>query len=233
MEPVPFFVFPLAPELQARTSEAHVIRGLSYWLSQNDVRKHPFDLVYLLRLRDRVDLWKANKRDWKMNTAAQQSLLDFVGRSWYGSFPDLMQSMHVIFSAIGAVPHGRESFAITKLIYYWDHIYYLPSMAERYDKMAQDDVKNLPADVMARFDSCMASLEQALLAKDPMMPQHLRNSHALLISYPEAVHLLNDSQIATIIAAAQDMTKTEIIGKIAAGKGGGGRRASQMTINDL
>lgn len=232
MEPVLFFVYPLSVDIQARTLEAHATRGLSYWLSQRDTNKHPFDLAYILRLRDRADWWKANKRDWQMNTAAQQSLLDFVGRAWYGSFPDLMRHMHLIFTAIGAVPHGRESFAITKLIYYWDHVYCLRTMEERYDEMANDDVSKIPADVMQRLDTTLAHLEQALLAKDPMMPQHLRNTHSIITSYPEATHLLNDQQIALIIKSAQEMTKTEIVSAIAAGKGAA-KRASKLGVADL
>lgn len=69
----------------------------------------------------------------------------------------------------------------------------------------------IPADVMSKLSMNLASLEQALLAKDPLMPQHLRSSHQLLISYPETVHLLDDSEVATLIAAAEQHTKTQII----------------------
>lgn len=83
----------------------------------------------------------------------------------------------------------------------------------------------LPADIMLRLESSLASLEQALLAKDPMLPQHLRQSHQLLISYPETVHLLEDSEIAKLISAAQIHTNVEIL-KASVPKTGGRKKAS-------
>jgi len=69
------------------------------------------------------------------------------------------------------------------------------------------------------------------LTKDPMMPQHLRNTHSLLISYPETVHLLEDAEISRIISAAQVHTKTEIVKAVAAKKSTGGR--AKLNIDDL
>lgn len=87
--------------------------------------------------------------------------------------------------------------------------------------MKQSDT--IPADIMARLDTSLASLEASLLAKDPMMPQHLRNIHSVLISYPETVTLLEDNEIARIIDAAEVHTKTEIVKAVAKGKSSGGR----------
>ena len=83
----------------------------------------------------------------------------------------------------------------------------------------------LPPDVVAKLTMSLASLEQALLAKDPMMPQHLRASHQLLISYPETVHLLDDDEIARLISAAQIHTGIEIV-KATAAKGGSRKKIS-------
>lgn len=83
----------------------------------------------------------------------------------------------------------------------------------------------LPADIILRLETSLASLEQALLDKDPMMPQHLRASHQLLISYPETVHLLDDAEIARLISAAQIHTNVEIL-KAAVPKTGGRKKAS-------
>ena len=44
-----------------------------------------------------------------------------------------------------------------------------------------------------------------------MMPQHLRQSHSLLIQYPETVNLLEDSEVALLIGAAKEHTKIEIV----------------------
>ena len=83
----------------------------------------------------------------------------------------------------------------------------------------------LPPDVVSKLTMSLASLEQALLAKDPMMPQHLRASHQLLISYPETVHLLDDDEIARLISAAQIHTQIEIV------KAGTSRAASKKKIS--
>lgn len=89
-------------------------------------------------------------------------------------------------------------------------------------------VDTIPPDVLDRLDSHLASLEQALLDKDPMMPQHLRNTHSILISYPESVHLLEDAEIARIIDAAEIHTKTEII-KATVKKATGTRKKVDVT----
>jgi hypothetical protein len=91
-------------------------------------------------------------------------------------------------------------------------------------------VDTIPPDVLDRLDSHLASLEQALLEKDPMMPQHLRNSHSILISYPETVHLLEDAEIARLIDAAEIHVKTEIV-KATVKKGTGTRK--KVDVSDL
>ena len=89
---------------------------------------------------------------------------------------------------------------------------------------------SIPRDVMTRLQSSLASLEQSLLDKDPMMPQHLRNTHSILISYPETVHLLDDAEIARIIDAAEVHTKTEIVKAAAAGKGAVRKKVSASDL---
>lgn len=111
-----------------------------------------------------------------------------------------------------------------------NHGQYVTDKSERVAIMKVDD--KIPADIMQRLTESLASLEQSLLAKDPMMPNHLRNTHALLISYPETVHLLDDKEIATIIDAAEVHTKTEIVKAVASGKSSGGTRKS-VSVSDL
>jgi len=84
----------------------------------------------------------------------------------------------------------------------------------------EEAMSRIPDTTMRSLEMSLASLEQALLAKDPMMPQHLRNTHSLLISYPETVHLLEDKEIALIIDAAEMHTKTEIVKAAVAKKAG-------------
>jgi hypothetical protein len=62
-----------------------------------------------------------------------------------------------------------------------------------------------------------------------MMPQHLRASHQLLISYPETVHLLDDAEIARLISAAQIHTQIEIVKASTASAG----RKKKITVDDL
>lgn len=69
----------------------------------------------------------------------------------------------------------------------------------------------IPAEVLASLNQKLGLLEQALLAKDPQMPNHLRETHRLLISYPESVHLLSDGDIKTVLAAAQEYTQVKIV----------------------
>lgn len=89
---------------------------------------------------------------------------------------------------------------------------------------------SVPPEQMDRLQSALLSLETALLAKDPLMPQHLAASHRVLISYPETVHLLDDSEIARIIEAQQQHTMTQIVSDAAKGKSGGKKKVS---VDDL
>lgn len=94
----------------------------------------------------------------------------------------------------------------------------------------KDIAHNVPADVMDRLAASLLNLETSLLEKDPMMPQHLRNTHSLLITYPESTHLLEDDEIARIIDAAEIHTKTEIV-KATVKKGTGTRK--KIDVGDL
>lgn len=96
------------------------------------------------------------------------------------------------------------------------------------DQKMQD---RIPADILSKLQTSMQGLEMALLKQDPEMKNHLRESHRLLISYPETVHLLEDNEIAGIIKASQQHMKTQIISEAAKGKGSRGK--SKITVDDL
>lgn len=81
----------------------------------------------------------------------------------------------------------------------------------------------IPSDVMTKLQLALGNLEKALLDKDPQMPNHLRESHRLLLTYPETVHLLDDEEIEKIIDAAQKHSQVVIVAETAKGKGGGKR----------
>lgn len=93
----------------------------------------------------------------------------------------------------------------------------------------KDTPHSVPPDVMARLTQSLDALNTALLAKDPQMPNHLRESHRVLISYPETVHLLDDGEIATLIQGAVVYTNTEIVKAKASTR----KAASKVTVDDL
>ena len=81
----------------------------------------------------------------------------------------------------------------------------------------------------------IAQLQQALLAKDPMMPQHLKEIHKQLITYEELVHLLRPEDIGIIMAAQQAHTNTTLVsaGTTKAGKAAAVKASAKLTIADL
>lgn len=215
-----------------RKTEAHVIRGLSYWLAQGSITKHPLELVQTLGMSRNSCWWKGYAEPWSTDQATCQVFFEFVGREWTGQLLDLVQNMHMAFSIVSAIPDGRQQAVMLKLLHYSKFVY--PSCfstVERLVTMANEDVRHLPPDVVSRLDHSLAALQAALDNKDPMMAAHLQNSHSLIQSYPEAVHLLTDDKIKLLIGAAQQHTKTEIIAKAAAGKGAATKR--KIGVDDL
>ena len=90
--------------------------------------------------------------------------------------------------------------------------------------------QRIPPEQLEPLQAALLSLESALLAKDPLMPQHLAASHRVLVSYPETVHLLDDAEIAKIVEAQQQHTMTQIVSDAAKGKSGGKKK---VTVDDL
>lgn len=89
----------------------------------------------------------------------------------------------------------------------------------------------IPPTVLTQLQLKMGELQKALLEKDPQMPNHLRESHRLLITYPETVHLLDDEEIAQLIEAAKRHTNTEIIKETSKSKSGGSKK--KFGVDDL
>lgn len=96
----------------------------------------------------------------------------------------------------------------------------------------EDQVSKIPADVLSQLTMKMASLQSALLTVDPEMPNHLKESHRLLISYPETVHLLDDEEIAALIKAAEKQTNTMIVSD-AVKKKSNSKALSRLSADDL
>jgi hypothetical protein len=76
-------------------------------------------------------------------------------------------------------------------------------------------MSKIPEDVMSKLKTALSGLESALLEADPKMKDHLRESHRLLISYPETVHLLDDSEISDLLKSAQRHMQVQIISEAA------------------
>lgn len=75
--------------------------------------------------------------------------------------------------------------------------------------MKQSDA--IPPNIMEALNLELAKLEQALLAKDPNMKEHLRMSHQLIQSYPESAHLLEPHEISVLISGLKAHTNIEIV----------------------
>lgn len=120
-----------------------------------------------------------------------------------------------------------EQFDARSLVWSLNKFDYLTLM--KVVTMKNNPQTNLSPDVVSKLRMSLASLEQSLLAKDSMMPSHLRASHQLLISYPETVHLLDDAEIARLISAAQIHTQIEIVKASTASAG----RKKKITVDDL
>ena len=210
-----FWIPPLNGEQLARTKLYHTARGVSWYINQGPRAKHPLAFSWALGLQA-VD-WYSSPPTSLSRYLTQEVLIAVAGH-WRGRLEDLDLSM--IALRFGCLPSSQHELAVQLM----NDELLLPK------EYRMKRVDTLPPDVLDRLDSHLASLEQALLDKDPMMPQHLRNTHSILISYPETVHLLEDAEIARIIDAAEIHTKTEIV-KATVKKAAGTRK--KVDVSDL
>ena len=216
--PLNFFIKPLTGKFAERTKFAHTVRGIAYHITSPAHLVTPrsrLDFAFALGLASHVR-WFADKHQ-RIDPIWSQMILGEC-RDWFvRSLGDL--DLHSIELAVCSLPAERRYAAALELgrffelTYQKDHFereHSTPyTFQQRYHYMQTTDA--IPQDVLSKLEMSLASLEASLLAKDPMMPQHLRATHNLLISYPETVHLLDDSEIARIIDAAEVHTKTEIV----------------------
>ncbi len=79
----------------------------------------------------------------------------------------------------------------------------------------------------------IAQLQEALLAKDPMMKMHLLEIHKQLISYEELAHLLTEEEIGTIMAAQQLHTNTILVATIVKPGKAKAERVAKLGLSDL
>lgn len=210
MTPLPYYV----PQYDAvgikRVVQAHVVRGLSHWLNTLDVvGTHPLNLLYVCGVHTQVEV----KAGFKLPVhGASHVFKQFLEdcRPWEDT--DRVRTLVGVFLTVQRYCVTPQEFeAVLAKAYYYHHCVYSRQRDQRMFDMKTDDLAKIPQDVYTRLDSTLLSLEQTLLAKDPMMPQHLRTIHSTIIAYPEAVHILKDEEIARIISGAEEMTKTKIV----------------------
>lgn len=231
---LPYFIAPLTPEQYSKTLVAHTARGFCFHINTpaSDPAPRPFTAFRTTLGLNRV--WKNLVIHDAQRTPVIETLrteiLACIRAYWERPLHELdLPWIDLLFQQL----NEKEQYAA------WDAIVainYLPSnlpLTWRPTHMkALPDTQNIPHDILSKLEMNLASLEKSLLEKDAMMPQHLRNVHSLLISYPETVHLLEDAEIARIIEGAQVHTKTEIVKAAAKGGAASGSR-KKIALEDL
>lgn len=210
-----FWIPPLNGEQVARTKLYHTARGVSWYIKQGPRAKHPLAFSWALGLQS-IDWYSSPPIS--LYHRLKQEVLIAVTSYWRGRLEDL--DLPMLALRFGCLHSSQHELAVQLM----NDELLLPK------EYRMKRVDTIPPDVLDRLDSHLGSLEQALLEKDPMMPQHLRNTHSILISYPETVHLLEDAEIARIIDAAEIHTKTEIV-KATVKKATGTRK--KVEVSDL
>lgn len=150
------------------------------------------------------------------NKALFNHCCKYIALTWQGNYKDLR--LDSLDSSLSFISTDAQAVFYKEILNHGVYPMQQPSLQS-----------NLSPDIVNKLTMSLASLEQALLAKDPMMPQHLRASHQLLISYPETVHLLDDDEIARLIGAVQIHTGIEIV-KLNTPRTGGRKK---VTADDL
>jgi hypothetical protein len=206
-----YFIAPLSDAMISRTLVAHKARGFCFFINspaESPASRTTLDLAMCLNVIDKLPGYQANKNPLIIGS----DLLALSAEHWRRNLSELnLAWLHLEFSQL----NSAEQFQSLKLI---------ESILMKVRN--EEAMSRIPDATVRSLEMSLASLEQALLAKDPLMSQHLRNTHSLLISYPETVHLLEDKEIELIIDAAEVHTKTEIIKAVAAKKGGGRAKVS-------
>lgn len=224
MTPLNLFIKPLTVELAARTLLAHNSRGIALYLTTG---KSPLNLSFTLGLSTKLQWYKPVLTGNDVDTLHANKILGLATSLWSHGLNKL--DLNMLHLRLASMPKSDQMQCMNNVLRFLNRARFVSNKLERCNLMQMNDA--IPRDVMMRLQSSLASLETALLDKDPLMPQHLRNTHSILISYPESVHLLDDNEIARIIDAAEIHTKTEIVKAAATGKGAGSRK--KVTADDL
>lgn len=78
-------------------------------------------------------------------------------------------------------------------------------------------------------------LQEAMLAQDPQIKNHLKEIHRLMITHEELVHLLSDDEIAKIMGAQQIVTNTTLVAATTGKKAStsASKKATGLSLGDL
>lgn len=230
MKPIPFYIAPFTKEMAARQLVAHTARGIALQLTspaELPLPRSRLDLPFVLGISSYVRWYAAPSRhSGKLSTQQAATILHWAGQYWQRPLRDL--DLLAIELAFNALPDTAVDTVCNNLNLILNYFYI--TKGEKATAMKLTPTQ-LPPDILSKLEMSLASLESALLTKDPMMPTHLRSIHSLLITYPESVQLLDDSEVARIIDGAEIMTKTEIV-KAAAPKTSRAK-AAKVSVDDL
>lgn len=227
------FIIPESKKSRVRV--ALITRGINFWLSQGREKNHPLALHHSVSrfnasseyFNNPVGLSPVSR---EIDLAAAE-LLEF----WTGGIWELNTGT-LWFTLKNLTPEEQEQVMRDAPFYFLDDVLFNKFKKHNFlnhiNEVKMKPCDKIPTDVYDRLSMSLASLEQSLLAQDPLMPNHLRSSHQLLIQYPETVHLLEDAEIARLIDAAEIHTKTEIV-KATASKSGGAAGKKKISLGDL
>lgn len=81
----------------------------------------------------------------------------------------------------------------------------------------------------------LGGLEEALIAQDPKIKDHLKEIHRLMIGHEELVHLLKPEEIAKIMQGQQIITNTVLVAATTGTgkKASSAKKATGLGLDDL
>lgn len=92
------------------------------------------------------------------------------------------------------------------------------------------DIEFIKLDVQGRI----AQIASGLLTADPQLSTHLSAIHTALITYEELVHLLDDTEIRTLIAGQCKHVNVELVKEITkSSKATISKRIPKTSVDDL
>ena len=180
MTPLACTLSELSPSLQARTLREHTVFGLAWYLSSPpDSHRHPLDLAFLLGLGNKVKWYgiAANPGSSHAHQAATQevarSVFVLASYHWQAGLDSFCP--RTVQSRLDRIQVHEQLGLLERVATRLMHK--LPILNQRLDSqgvlMKEQGASSLSPEIYKRLEGHLADLEQALLAKDPMMPQHL------------------------------------------------------------